>query len=109
METTMCPKFEKAMEIISQRWVALIIYQLLDGPKRFNSLEDAIGISARVLSERLKILEKEGIVLRNVYAETPVRIEYTLTPQGKALRPMLGDLEKWADTWIKLEDLEKGA
>ncbi len=109
METTMCPKFEKAMEIISQRWVALIIYHLLDEPKRFNSLEDAIGISARVLSERLKILEKEGIVLRNVYAETPVRIEYTLTTQGKALRPMLGDLEKWADTWIKLEDLEKGA
>lgn len=101
MNTSMCPKFERAMEIISQRWVGLIIYQLLDEPKRFKSLEESMGISARVLSERLKNLEEEGIVKRDVFPETPVRIEYSLTKRGKALKPVIQDIENWADTWIK--------
>lgn len=100
MNASMCPKFESAMELISQRWVGLIIYQLLDEPKRFKSLEDSMGISARVLSERLKTLEEENIVKRDVFPETPVRIEYSLTKKGKALKPVLCDIENWADTWI---------
>ena len=55
-----CPKFEKAMSLLSQRWTGLVIYQLLSGPQRFCTIESSIGISGRVLSERLKDLENQG-------------------------------------------------
>ncbi len=100
MNTQMCPKFEKAMNIISQRWNGLIIYQLLEGSSRFNDLEKSIGISARVLSERLKDLEKVNIVKREVFPETPVRIEYSLTDKGKSLKPIIDDIQNWAEIWI---------
>lgn len=100
MNTQMCPKFEKAMNIISQRWNGLIIYQLLEGSSRFNDLEKSIGISARVLSERLKDLEKVNIVKREVFPESPVRIEYSLTDKGKSLKPIIDDIQNWAEIWI---------
>lgn len=87
VDKTICPKFESALNILNKRWTGLIIFQLLEGAQRFSVLEGAIGISGRVLSERLKDLEKHGIVIRNVYNETPVRIEYALTEKGKALEP----------------------
>lgn len=95
----LCPKFESAMEIISKRWNGLIIHQLLHGPQRFCEIESAISISGRLLSQRLKDLEREGIVHREVYPETPVRIEYSLTEKGRALKPILAEIEKWAETW----------
>ncbi|HLU22515.1 MAG TPA: helix-turn-helix domain-containing protein [Bacillaceae bacterium] len=101
---TMCPRFEKAMSILGQRWSGLIIYQLLNGPQRFCTVEAAMPISARVLSERLKDLEQEGIVLRQVYPETPVRIEYSLTEKGLALAPLMKEIEKWGQDWIEIEN-----
>ena len=62
MNKLFMPKFEKAMSILGQRWTGLIIHQLLNGPQRFCTVEAAMPISARVLSERLKDLEQEGIV-----------------------------------------------
>ncbi|MGS0972091.1 MAG: winged helix-turn-helix transcriptional regulator [Candidatus Izemoplasmataceae bacterium] len=97
-----CPKFEKAISLLSKRWVGLIVYQLLDEPKRFGDLQDEIKLSSKVLSERLKDLEKEGIIMRNVYPETPVRIEYTLTDKGRTLKASLESIHQWADEWIKL-------
>lgn len=79
----------------------MIIYQLLAGPQRFCSIESSIGISGRVLSERLKDLENEGIVKREVYPETPVRIEYSLTDKGLALEPLMKDIEKWSQSWLE--------
>lgn len=79
----------------------MIIYQLLTGPQRFCSIESSIGISGRVLSERLKDLENEGIVKREVYPETPVRIEYSLTDKGLALEPLMKDIEKWSQSWLE--------
>lgn len=102
-----CPKFEAAMSILSKRWTGLIIYQLLTGQQRFCHLESSIGISGRLLSERLKELEKIGIVKREIYPETPVRIEYSLTEKGLALKPLMKELEKWAETWIKLDEQSK--
>jgi len=96
-----CPRFEKAMSILSQRWTGLVIYQLLTGPQRFCNIESSIGISGRVLSERLKDLEIEGIVKREVFPETPVRIEYSLTEKGLALEPLMRDIEKWSQTWLE--------
>ncbi|AKG74880.1 winged helix-turn-helix transcriptional regulator [Salinicoccus halodurans] len=101
MDTSICPKFENAMGVIGQRWTGLIIFQLIDGPKRFCNLESSMGVSGRVLSERLKSLESEGIVEREVYPETPVRIEYKLTEKGKAIEPFMNELQKWAEEWCE--------
>ncbi|QFK72785.1 helix-turn-helix transcriptional regulator [Pradoshia sp. D12] len=105
-QSHICPKFEKAMDILSRRWSGLIIYQLQSGPQRFCTLESSIGISGRVLSERLKELEKQGIVKREVYPETPVRIEYSLTEAGEAMKPMMQSIAKWADEWMKKDSPE---
>ncbi|RSD24972.1 winged helix-turn-helix transcriptional regulator [Mesobacillus subterraneus] len=101
MDKSICPRFEKAMTILSQRWTGLIIYQLLSGPQRFCTIESGIGISGRVLSERLKDLENEGIVNRIVYPETPVRIEYSLSEKGKALEPIMKEIENWSQSWLE--------
>lgn len=98
---TICPKFEKSLSILSKRWTTLIIFQLLKGSQRFCQIESDIGISGRVLSERMKELEKEGIVIRKVYDETPVRIEYSLTDKGRALEASLQEIQKWSEQWIE--------
>jgi DNA-binding HxlR family transcriptional regulator len=101
VDKAICPRFEKAMTILSQRWTGLIIYQLLSGPQRFCTIESSIGISGRVLSERLKDLESEGIVKRKVYPETPVRIEYSLTEKGMGLEPLMKEIENWSQSWLE--------
>lgn len=105
-ESLICPRFEKAMTMLSQRWTGLVIYHLLSGPKRFCAMESSIGISGRVLSERLKELENQGIVKREVYPETPVRIEYSLTEKGLSLKPVMRNIEKWSQAWIEIETKE---
>ncbi|GEL78529.1 winged helix-turn-helix transcriptional regulator [Tenuibacillus multivorans] len=105
-DTNICPKFERALSIINKRWTGLIIFQLLTGSQRFCNIESGIGISGRVLSERLKDLEKEGIVKRTVYDETPVRIEYSLTEKGKALEPVLREMRNWSDQWVTTDKHE---
>lgn len=95
-----CVKFESASKILSKRWIGLIIHQLLDGPKRFNELESELKISGKVLSEKLKEMEKLSIVKRTVYPSTPVKIEYALTHKGKALDPVIKAIEEWSESWI---------
>ncbi|RYG71185.1 transcriptional regulator [Lentibacillus lipolyticus] len=101
----LCPRFEKAMEIISKRWVGLILFELLNGAKRFSEMEAGLPISGRLLSDRLKLLEKEGIVKRNIYSEFPVRIEYSLSEKGKALEPVIKDIQDWAHDWITMQEV----
>lgn len=100
MKNDVCPTFEAGMSIISQRWVGLIVYQLMDAPQRFSSLEQSVGISARVLSDRLKSLEQAGIVKREVFPVTPVLIEYSLTDKGRALKPVFDSLYTWSQSWL---------
>ncbi|MCZ0756732.1 winged helix-turn-helix transcriptional regulator [Anoxybacillus sp. J5B_2022] len=95
----LCPKFEAAMKLLSKRWIGLIISQLLEGKRRFSEIESSLPISGKLLSERLKELEEAGIVERNVYPETPVRIEYVLTEKGEALHPVIEAIEQWAKVW----------
>ena len=98
----MCPRFEKAMELLSKRWTALIVYQLLSGPLRFREIDNALpNLSGKVLSERLKELESAEIINRSVYPETPVRIEYSLTEKGRALSPVFDNIMEWANEWIE--------
>ena len=103
--STLCPRFEKGMQILSKRWAGLIIHQLLNGPQRFCHIEAAFPISGRILSERLKDLERENIVKRDVYPETPVRIEYTLTEKGMALAPVIEAIQRWSEEWVTLESI----
>ncbi|NBJ69744.1 MULTISPECIES: helix-turn-helix domain-containing protein [Clostridia] len=102
----LCPRFEKAMGLLSTRWVGLILFDLLKGKKRFSEMEADLPISGRLLSDRLKMLEKEGIVTRDVYSEFPVRIEYSLSEKGKALAPVIQEIQHWAEEHVSADDVE---
>lgn len=96
----MCPRFENAFELLGKRWTGLIIRALLSGQNRFSDIEEAIpNMSSRMLTERLKELDKEGIIVRKVYPETPVRIEYELTEKGLELKNVMDEIQKWAEKW----------
>jgi DNA-binding HxlR family transcriptional regulator len=100
--TEYCPKYEHAMSVLGKRWVGLILRALLSGETRFNAICAYVpGLSDRLLSERLKELEAEGIVERRVYPETPVRVEYTLTAKGQALRDVVDAVQDWSDAWVE--------
>lgn len=102
-QPTLCPRFEKAISLLSQKWTALVIYQLLLGTQRFNEIQSAIGISGKVLSDRLKDLEKQGIIKREVIPDTPVIINYSLTEKGHSMEPIIRDIENWSQDWIQVK------
>ena len=96
-----CPKFHKTIELVGKRWTGAIVQLLMAGPQRFTVLRGAVpGLHDRLLSERLKELEAEGLVTRRVYPETPVHIEYALTEKGRGLEKVFAELHRWADRWI---------
>lgn len=95
-----CPAFQGAVELIGKRWSGAIIRSMLAGKVRFSDILAQIpGLSDRLLSERLRELEAEGVVERHVYPELPVRIEYTLTEKGRELRDIVASIDAWADRW----------
>lgn len=97
-------KFHNASEIIGKRWNGAIIYCLFHGLSRFSDMKDAIpGLSSRMLSERLKTLETNGVIQRIVIPQTPVLIEYKLTEKGAALREVLLAIFSWAEEWHDIE------
>lgn len=96
----LCPKFETAFELLGKRWTGLIIRSLLSGAKRFSDIQEIIpALSARMLTERFKELEEQGILVRKVYPEMPVRIEYELTEKGRDLEKSMDEIQKWAEKW----------
>lgn len=88
-----CPVAAVA-EIIDRKWVSLIIRDLRDGSRRFGELQHSLGVSPRVLSMRLQELEEEDLVSRQVFAEIPPRVEYTLTPRGELLVPLIDEMRR---------------
>lgn len=101
LQPALCARFHHAVELIGRRWSGAVIQLLLGGRRRYAELRDAIpDISDRMLSERLRELEAEGIVARIVVPETPVRVEYELTPKGRALERALGEIGRWAERWV---------
>lgn len=99
--TAFCPAYHRAVELIGRRWTGAILRAMLSGIGRFTDLAAAIpGLSDRMLSERLKEMELEGIVERRVIPSTPVRVEYHLTEKGRALVSVVEALSDWADHWI---------
>lgn len=105
INTMMCPRYEKAAAILGKRWTGLIIRAMLDSrPLRFNEILKMVEpVSDRLLTERLRELEAEGLVERTVYPEYPVRIEYSLSPKGQAMRSVVDAIQDWASEWIELD------
>lgn len=101
VDSAFCPLYHHAVELIGRRWTGVILRALLGGASRFCELTSAIPeMSDRMLSERLKELEAEGIITRTVYAEMPVRVEYHLTPKGEALGDVTDAISRWASDWL---------
>ena len=90
-----------AADIIGAKWTAVIVHDLSEGARRFSELEHACpGISPRTLSERLRALEDEAIVVRHSYPEAPPRVEYTLTDKGRALLTVIDAMRDFGHQWL---------
>jgi DNA-binding HxlR family transcriptional regulator len=88
-------------EIIGSKWTALIVHDLSEGPRRFSELERSLpGISPRTLAERLRVLDQDGIVSRQSYSERPPRVEYSLTPKGRGLLPVIEAMRRFGHAWL---------
>lgn len=94
-EQTKCP-VTATLQLIGGRWKTIILYTLTTGTKRFGEIAVRIpDISRKVLTEQLKELEADGLILREQYKEIPPRVEYSLTDLGKSLSSVIRELEKW--------------
>lgn len=104
MEEPICQHYRRAAEIVGRRWVPEIVRVLLDGCARYGQLRSAIpGISDHLLSDRLKSLEADGLVVRKVVPSAPVRVEYSLTEKGADLASAIGALAAWAERWAEAD------
>jgi DNA-binding HxlR family transcriptional regulator len=100
-ETSNC-SVAACAEILGGKWTALLVHDLSEGPRRFSELERSCpGISPRTLSERLRTLELESIVVRHSYAESPPRVEYELTEKGVALLPIIREMRRFGADWLR--------
>lgn len=92
-----CP-IETTLYLIGDKWKVLILRDLLPGTKRFGELKSSIGnISQKVLTQNLRAMEADGLVIRQVYPEVPPRVEYSLTELGYSLQPVMDALWKWGE------------
>jgi DNA-binding HxlR family transcriptional regulator len=99
-ESTSC-SVAACAEIVGAKWTAILVHDLSEGARRFSELEHSCGgISPRTLSERLRALEHEGIVVRRSYAESPPRVEYELTDKGEALLPIIDAMRAFGRDWL---------
>lgn len=101
MNETLCPKIEYTLTLLGKKWTGLIIYTLQKGAIKFSEIEKFIpGLSARLLQERLKELEKERIITKTVYSNERVVITYGLTKKGEELAKTFHPLFEWSEKWI---------
>lgn len=99
-ELPICP-VATTVQLIGSKWKLLIMRNLLDRPWRFNELQKSLeGISQKVLTDSLRSMESDGIVIRTVFAEVPPRVEYSLSKLGEAMRPIISAMETWG-IWYK--------
>ncbi len=99
-ERTVCESFQRAAQLVAKRWTPQIVWVLLDGRRRYSAVRDAIPeISDTLLSERLRELERAGVVTRTVTPSTPVLIEYGLSDRGRELAVVMDDLSTWSERW----------
>lgn len=93
-----CSNYHKAIEFIGKRWMGMIIYTLLPGPKRYNEIHATIpGISDRLLTERLNELVNAGLIKKKYIDSSIKKVEYELTPNGIAFQEVIKSIQKWID------------
>lgn len=93
---------ETTIAIIGGRWKVLILRELLGGVKRFNELHRSLtGITQKMLTQQLREMEDDGIVHREVYQQVPPKVEYSLTPLGQSLEPILAVMHEWGERYLK--------
>ncbi len=84
-------------DLLGNRWKIVIIEQLMDGTKRFGELKSQLeGITQKVLANNLKYLEEKGLLIREVYAQIPPRVDYSLTAIGESLKPLIDSISEWS-------------
>lgn len=94
-----CP-VETTLSLIGDKWKALIMRDLLGGTKRYSELKRSVGnVSQKVLTQQLRSMEADGLVHREVYAEVPPRVEYSLTPLGESLKPIIDSMAAWGESF----------
>jgi DNA-binding HxlR family transcriptional regulator len=97
-----CPRFQYAIELIGRRWIGAILRVLVVGPARFNEILAAVpDLSDRLLTERLRELEREGILTRTVSPDRPIRVTYELTPCGQSLGDIIANIADWSESWVE--------
>ncbi|MBE3589210.1 MAG: helix-turn-helix transcriptional regulator [Firmicutes bacterium] len=99
MRVEVCP-LARTAALIGDVYVLLILRDLAAGPQRFTSLARSVGVNPRTLSNRLRRMEREGLVARRHYAEIPPRVEYSLTDKGESLLPILHMMRLWGEQWL---------
>ena len=100
-ELPACP-VETTLTLIGDKWKVLILRDLMPGTKRFGELKKSLGgVSQKVLTAQLRAMEESGLVRRKVYAEVPPRVEYSLTPLGVSLKPILDAMLTWGEDYKK--------
>ncbi len=98
-ELPVCP-VETTLMLIGDKWKVLILRDLMPGTKRFGELKKSIGsVSQKVLTAQLRDMEDKGLVHRQVYAEVPPRVEYSLTETGRSLKPILDAMWNWGEEY----------
>ncbi|MBP1761522.1 MAG: MarR family transcriptional regulator [Firmicutes bacterium] len=94
-----CP-VETTLQLIGSKWKVLILRDLIDGTKRFGELKKSIGnVSQKVLTQQLRMMEEDGLVHREIFAEVPPRVEYSLTDTGMSLKPVLTAMSCWGEDY----------
>lgn len=92
---------QKALKIIGSKWTIFLLRELCEGTKRFGEIEKNLpGISSKTLSVRLKELEKQGIVKKKIYPMVPLKVEYSLTPKGSALKQIILAMHQWSEQYL---------
>ncbi|WP_386176636.1 winged helix-turn-helix transcriptional regulator [Sulfitobacter sp. R86518] len=102
LQNESCP-VARGLSVVGDRWTMLVLRDCFLGIRRFEKMQDRLGITRHVLADRLRKLEGAGVLRREAYQERPVRHEYRLTERGKALYPMLVSLIDWANAHVPIE------
>lgn len=106
-ELPFCP-VATTVDLIGNKWKLLIMRELLQGTQRFNAIHRSIdGISQKVLTQNLRQMEADGLIIRQVFAEVPPRVEYSLSELGNSLRPIIAAMSEWGSEYIKRNLMEE--
>jgi DNA-binding HxlR family transcriptional regulator len=95
-----CPS-RQVLDALSDKWVTLVLTALADAPRRYSELSRTIvGVSQKMLTQTLRMLERDGLVIRTITASVPVRVDYQLAPLGRTLLPVVRAIKDWSETHI---------